>query len=478
MESLYTNFASFLRRISFVVLTSLFLIPSFAHAAGPVDIWWPTDGARVSGMQPVKALYSGKNLSEYTMYWSVDGGQQNLMPDSYQDYPHKETSIDVSGWRWRGNGPYVITLTAKDKSNAVIGARTTSITIDRPTTTTTVTTTPAPVPAPTPTPTTQVTVTKTGAAPGGTAPVPTLAPTAPTLTLAPVSTGATVSDSGLYVDFNSPAAKQALTWSTTRPADAAIMKKVASTPSAAWFGGWNQNVQADAAALVGKATAAGKTAVLIAYNIPGRDCGSYSAGGANGSNAYRTWIRSLAAGIGGGKAIVVLEPDATAGIDCLSTEGKAARNALLSDAIGVLKANANTKVYLDGGNAHWIAADVMASRLTQAGIAKADGFSLNVSNFFTTAESNEYGKNVSSRIGGKSFVVDTSRNGSGSNGQWCNPDGRSLGQTPTFSTGVAEAAAYLWLKTPGESDGSCNGNPSAGNWMPEYALGLAKRAGY
>ena len=35
--------------------------------------------------------------------------------------------------------------------------------------------------------------------------------------------------------------------------------------------------------------------------------------------------------------------------------------------------------------------------------------------------------------------------------------------------------AYLWVKRPGESDGPCNGGPSAGQWWPEYALGLAQR---
>jgi endoglucanase len=36
----------------------------------------------------------------------------------------------------------------------------------------------------------------------------------------------------------------------------------------------------------------------------------------------------------------------------------------------------------------------------------------------------------------------------------------------------------LWIKAPGESDGSCNGGPSAGTWWPEYALGLAERAAW
>ena len=41
---------------------------------------------------------------------------------------------------------------------------------------------------------------------------------------------------------------------------------------------------------------------------------------------------------------------------------------------------------------------------------------------------------------------------------------------------IALADALLWVKAPGESDGSCNGGPSAGTWWTEYALGLAERA--
>ncbi|MGW5026607.1 glycoside hydrolase family 6 protein, partial [Streptomyces albidoflavus] len=45
---------------------------------------------------------------------------------------------------------------------------------------------------------------------------------------------------------------------------------------------------------------------------------------------------------------------------------------------------------------------------------------------------------------------------------------------PTTRTGDPLLDAYLWIKRPGESDGSCRGGPSAGTWWPEYALGLAR----
>jgi endoglucanase len=188
----------------------------------------------------------------------------------------------------------------------------------------------------------------------------------------------------------------------------------------------------------------------------------------------------MAQGIGGRPAIVILEPDALAGITCLSSGDQAMRMSLLSSAVATFKGQAGTKVYLDAGNPSWISASDMASRLTQAGIAKADGFSLNVSNFISTAANVSYGRQLSAMVGGKHFVIDTSRNGLGptSDGQWCNPSGRALGDRPTLNTGVNGVDGYLWIKYPGESDGTCNGGPTAGQWWADYALGLAQRAAF
>ena len=128
------------------------------------------------------------------------------------------------------------------------------------------------------------------------------------------------------------------------------------------------------------------------------------------------------------------------------------------------------------------------------------------------------------------FVIDTSRNGRGplaaahyadapfaqpesvirglAAGLWCNPPGVGLGARPTTDTGVALLDAYLWIKTVGESDGSCDiaggarawdyesynpwgiagdsqkhfdplwgmVDPAAGMWFPGYAVELAQKA--
>jgi len=284
----------------------------------------------------------------------------------------------------------------------------------------------------------------------------------------------------LYVNPSSKAAAQASAWRSTRPADALQMDKIAAQPSAKWFGDWNTDVRADVDRAVGTAAIAGTVPVLVAYNIPQRDCGGFSAGGSNNPDGYRAWISAVATGIGARRAIVILEPDALAGMDCLSATDQTTRTSLIKYAVNTLRANGGTSVYIDAGHSHWHSASTMATRLINAGVATANGFSLNVSNFYYTSEQATYGDAISALAGGRHYVIDTSRNGLGSAGDalWCNPDGRALGDRPTTATGRSLADAYLWIKVAGESDGSCNGNPAAGTWMAEYALGLAQRAAY
>jgi endoglucanase len=280
----------------------------------------------------------------------------------------------------------------------------------------------------------------------------------------------------LYVDAGSNAKRQADAFRLTKPEDAALLDRIAVQPQASWIGEWSGNVTASVDDYVSQAD--GATPIFVVYNIPHRDCGQFSAGGASEAGAYRVWIRNLAIGLRGRHAVVILEPDALGLLTkCLSAEAQAERLALLSDAVGVLAESAKTAIYLDAGNAKWIPADEMASRLSRAGIDGADGFALNVSNYIGTEDSVAYGKAVSARLGGKHFVVDTSRNGNGPSPdlQWCNPAGRALGLPPTTATADPLVDAYLWLKRPGESDGACNGGPRAGEFWLEQALGLARR---
>lgn len=265
---------------------------------------------------------------------------------------------------------------------------------------------------------------------------------------------------------------------STRPADAAELDVLAETPAARWFGDWSGDVRAAADAYVGEAVRANRMPVLVAYNIHRRDCGAHSSGGAASPTAYRQWIAELAAGIGSRPAAVILEPDAVALVECLSASERITRNALLADAITTLAANPRTAVYLDAGHPGWLTADEAARRLRDAGVSGARGVSLNVSNFQTTAANVAYAEALHARLGVYA-VIGTDRNGLGPAvpAEWCNPPGRALGDRPTATTGSRVVDAFLWIKVPGESDGECGrGEPPAGTFWIDYALGLVDRA--
>jgi endoglucanase len=256
------------------------------------------------------------------------------------------------------------------------------------------------------------------------------------------------------------------------------LDSIANTPTAYWMD--NLSTPSVDAKYIADAQAAGTMPVLALYGIPHRDCGSFAAGGFGSGDAYRGWIDGVAGAIGGGPAAVILEPDALAMADCLSGDQRQERFDLMSYAVDKLTANPATAVYVDAGHSRWIAADEMANRLNQVGVAKARGFSLNTANFFTTEESVGYGDAISGMTGGKPYVIDTSRNGAGPTDDelyWCNPKGRALGAAPTTNTGNGNVDAFLWVKRPGESDGSCNGGPGAGRFVNEYAIELARNAG-
>ncbi|MDP9149642.1 MAG: glycoside hydrolase family 6 protein [Myxococcota bacterium] len=283
----------------------------------------------------------------------------------------------------------------------------------------------------------------------------------------------------LYVNDYGQAAQQARSWAKTRPDDAKLIAKIGDQPSGWWMGEWSGDIETAVHALGNATSSAGTVPVIVAYNVPNRDCGQYSAGGSVSAEAYHAWIRQFAKGANGYRLIVVLEPDALGLMTkCLSPADQKARLEMIHDAVNVLEATPGTAVYIDAGNANWTPPKEMAKRLLGAGVADADGFALNVSNYIATDKTIAYGHAIAAAIGAKHFIVDTGRNGNGATGdsQWCNPDGRALGSPPTTETGDPLIDAFFWVKPPGESDGTCNGGPKAGQFWPEMALGLSKRA--
>ncbi|MFF1707653.1 glycoside hydrolase family 6 protein [Streptomyces sp. NPDC058252] len=323
--------------------------------------------------------------------------------------------------------------------------------------------------------------------------------------------------------------------------DAAGVLAMVNTPQAVWFGDQSPaQVERLIRGVVRDADRADAIPVLALYNIPGRDCSNYSAGGAADTAEYKQWIDAVARGIGGRAAIVTLEPDALALLpsDCGQDDAQgtktAARYLEVNYAVDKLEPLAGTRVYLDTGHPGWHTVNSIVPRLIKGGVAHASGFYINASNYNTDDANSWYGKLISSCLayvdgGGdvaecphqwwpradaqawldahvhtppsrmKHFVTDSSRNGQGpwtppaatypDPQDWCNPPNRGLGARPTLRTRDPLQDARLWIKTPGESDGLClrgtpgpedpeRGmiDPAAGDWFPEQALELVRFA--
>ena len=181
------------------------------------------------------------------------------------------------------------------------------------------------------------------------------------------------------------------------------LKAMVNTPSAVWFTqGTPAEVKAYAQQVIADANDEGTVPVLVAYNVPGRDCSLYSAGGAANGPAYRAWIDKLVEGIGQTKAVVIVEPDGLSLLpsDCGETDAAAPndRKSLISYAAHKFLDDANALVYIDAGNSNWNTVGLTAKRLVDVGVDDVAGFALNVSNFQYTKNSTVYGTWVSKCI--------------------------------------------------------------------------------
>lgn len=164
------------------------------------------------------------------------------------------------------------------------------------------------------------------------------------------------SPTGFFVDTRTAAAAQVHTWQAQgRPADAAQLAQIAERPFPLWVTGDAAAVIAQVRDFTDRAAAAAQRPLLVAYNIPHRDCGNFSGGGSPDPGYYRQWISGLVAGLNGHEATVILEPDAVAHemSGCLDPALVSERARLLGDAITALKATGST-VYLDAGNPGFI----------------------------------------------------------------------------------------------------------------------------
>lgn len=220
-----------------------------------------------------------------------------------------------------------------------------------------------------------------------------------------------------------------------------------------------------------------KLPVLVVYNMPNRDMGHYSKGGARTEDSYFYFLESFAAGIDDSSPIVIFEPDGLPHTLEMEPSDAKWRVEMMREGIDIFTQRCNALVYVDIGHSNWLNAEESAKLLNTVCNDKVRGFSVNVSNYRTTKESMEWALKICELRQDDYFVIDTSRNGNGPHGnEWCNPPGRALGTPPTCDTGNEKCDAFLWIKIPGESDGKANGGPRAGRFWGEQAEELVRNS--
>lgn len=206
--------------------------------------------------------------------------------------------------------------------------------------------------------------------------------------------------------------------------DAAALQAMEYTPHGVWFtGGTPAEVEKSVRHTMREAARLNEVPILVAYNLPYRDCAQYSAGGAVDTAAYEAWIDGFARGLGKGKAVVILEPDGLGIIPynttiygssdwCKPTIVDASgatiaapgatpdqRYAQLNYAVDSIETKApQAAVYLDGTHSAWLGFGEAAYRLAKAGIDRAQGFFLNTSNYQLTSELVQYGTWISDAL--------------------------------------------------------------------------------
>jgi len=205
--------------------------------------------------------------------------------------------------------------------------------------------------------------------------------------------------------------------------NAGLITAMEAVPSAVWLDGetaaqaaepgneGSEQADADVARQVRLTLAAARlenaVPIFVAYNIPGRDCSQYSAGGAPTDADYDAWINAIGGALGNAKAVVLEEPDSLADLPGYCGAAYAAEfpditNATrvgdVAYAVSTLEADPNISLYLDAGNSAWQNVGGMAETLTAADVQQSQGFFLNVSNYQYDANSDYFGTWVSECI--------------------------------------------------------------------------------
>ncbi|KAG8929128.1 hypothetical protein FRC03_001568 [Tulasnella sp. 419] len=274
---------------------------------------------------------------------------------------------------------------------------------------------------------------------------------------------------------------------------------------------------------------------IVIYDLPDRDCHAKASNGEllisqGGEALYRQYIDDIAAIIAkypDVRVVAVMEPDSLANLVTNMSDPRCANAATVyksSTIYALKKLNfCNIWIYLDAGHAGWLgwpanltpAAQLFTDIYKQSLPNRVRGLATNVANYNALSASspdpvtspnpntdelkyiNALGPVLQSNGFPAYFIVDQGRSGVQNIrdewGNWCNIEGAGFGTRPTTNTGSSWIDAIVWIKPPGECDGTSNTSavrydstcglpdakkpaPEAGQWFQAYFVDLVKFA--
>ena len=228
-----------------------------------------------------------------------------------------------------------------------------------------------------------------------------------------------------------------------------LIWKIASQPKALWLGRFTRpNFSVKVRRLIDPARDRGEVPIFTVLRAQATGCSpTYQGGGPAEDRRTENWYDDLARVIGDDRVVIAFEPDSLGTIDCLAPSRRDDRLRVLGHGVDVLSKLPNATVYIEAGASDWESADRTAKLLRNVGVSKVRGFMLNVTHYDWTGNNIQHGLEISRRLGGKHFIINTAENGRGGVHYkkwidrsrhiwrritvWCNPGMRGLGPAPT-----------------------------------------------
>ena len=155
-------------------------------------------------------------------------------------------------------------------------------------------------------------------------------------------------------------------------------------PQAFWYGDVGKPLEGSIKRLL--KIASPQLPYFVLYNIPNRDIGQHSKGGAGNDDRYLEYVEEFAKGIGENSPIIIYEPDSLPHSTLLSEEEQEWRLDLMKKGLQLLTDNCNGIVYIDVGHSGWLYYEEVAKLLDRVSNPKVRGFSINSCNYRTTKE--------------------------------------------------------------------------------------------